>query len=110
MSLLKSSSSPEIITLVGSTKFKEDFERMKLHFSLLGYIVFGVVCYTHADHIPLTIDQRLVLGNLHLEKIKMSDKIYVINPGGYIGRATGREISYAQALGKPILYMYEDLP
>lgn len=100
---------PKIITLIGSTKFKDEFEHMKLHFSLLGYIVFGVICYTHADNIPLTINQRLILNDLHKEKIKMSDKVYVINPGGYIGKATRNEIVFSEALGKPIDYLYVEL-
>lgn len=30
-----------------------------------------------------------------------------MNPGGYIGEATRREIAYANALGKPVTYFHE---
>lgn len=37
----------------------------------------------------------------------MSDFVYVINVGGYIGESTKSEIEWAQELGKEILYLEE---
>lgn len=34
----------------------------------------------------------------------MPDRVVVVNPGGYVGDSTSREISYARATGKPILF------
>jgi hypothetical protein len=48
-----------------------------------------------------------MLDEAHRQKIKMSDAIYVINPGGYIGMSTRREIHYARALGKEIMFLEE---
>ena len=31
----------------------------------------------------------------------------IVNPGGYIGEATRREIAYADALGKCVTYFHE---
>lgn len=42
---------------------------------------------------------------MHKEKIKISDAIYVVNVGGYIGTSTKYEIEYAKSLGKEILYL-----
>ena len=42
---------------------------------------------------------------MHKEKIKISDTIYVVNVGGYIGTSTKSEIEYAKSLGKEILYL-----
>lgn len=42
---------------------------------------------------------------MHRQKIGMSDKIYVINLGGYIGESTKSEIVYAQVKGKNISYL-----
>lgn len=39
------------------------------------------------------------------KKIDMSDEIYVINLGGYIGESTKAEIEYAKAKGKKISYL-----
>lgn len=41
----------------------------------------------------------------HLRKIDLSDGIYVVNPGGYVGQAVRREIAYAQAAHKEVLYL-----
>lgn len=35
----------------------------------------------------------------------MSDAIYVINVGGYVGSSTKSEIDYAKSLGKEVLYL-----
>ena len=43
-----------------------------------------------------------MLDEMHLAKIDMADDIFVINPGGYIGASTKREIAYASAKGKKI--------
>ena len=49
-------------------------------------------------------DQQ-VLADLHYNKIKISDAIYVINVNGYIGSQTSKEIEYAKKLGKEVMYL-----
>jgi len=39
---------------------------------------------------------------MHLAKIDMADEIFIVNPGGYIGISTSREIAYARSHGKPV--------
>ena len=41
---------------------------------------------------------------LHRCKIDLADRILVVNPGGYVGESTRREIDYARAAGKPISF------
>lgn len=62
-----------------------------------------VVAPVEADG-PVTNEQRPVLDALHLRKIDLADRILVVNPGGYIGESTRREIAYAQASGKPVSF------
>jgi hypothetical protein len=31
--------------------------------------------------------------------------VYVVDPDGYVGESTRREIAYAQSLGKPVRYL-----
>ena len=45
------------------------------------------------------------LAAAHYKKIDISDAIYVVNVGGYIGESTTREIEYAKRLNKEIVYM-----
>lgn len=49
-------------------------------------------------------EQKAVLDALHLRKIDLADRIVVVNPGGYIGESTSREIAYARAAGKPVSF------
>ena len=42
---------------------------------------------------------------LILKKIDLSDAIYVINAGGYIGSSTKLEIEYAKSHNKEIIYL-----
>jgi predicted phosphodiesterase len=58
----------------------------------------------HEAHEALTDEQRTALGALHLHKIDLADRVLVVNPGGYIGESTSREIAYAHATGKPVSF------
>lgn len=62
-----------------------------------------VVAPSEADVEP-TSEQKAVLDALHLRKIDLADRVLIVNPGGYIGESTRREIAYAQAGDKPISY------
>ncbi len=62
-----------------------------------------VIAPSEADEAP-TPEQKAVLDTLHLRKIDLADRVLIVNPGGYIGQSTRREIAYAQAVGKPIIY------
>ncbi|MDR2998781.1 MAG: hypothetical protein LBU78_11770 [Microbacterium sp.] len=53
---------------------------------------------------PITDEQKSALAALHLRKIDLADRVLVVNPGGYIGESTRREIAYARAAGKPVSF------
>ncbi len=53
---------------------------------------------------PVTDEQKTALAALHLRKIDLADRVLVVNPGGYIGESSRREIAYAHATGKPISF------
>lgn len=107
---------PIVTTLCGSTRFVEAHHMALMHLSLSGRIVIPCGLYGHeniphgARHItndgdPLnTTKQRL--DALHLRKIDISDGIYVVNPGFYVGESTKREIQYAIEHGKTVEYMF----
>ncbi len=44
------------------------------------------------------------LAQAHLMRIDMSDAVYIVNIGGYIGEAVSKELRYAQEHNKEILY------
>lgn len=97
-----------VITLVGSsTKFKEYFKKYEKELTLSGNIVFCLGFFNEPDDFIPTKDQKELLINMMYQKIRMSDKIFVINPRGYIGEHTKEEIKYAEKIGIEIQYLVE---
>lgn len=96
----------KIITLCGSTKFKEDFERVNRELTLAGNVVLSVGVFVHRGD-EVTDEQKSMLDYIHKRKIMLSDEIFVINKCGYIGQSTQNEIKYAEMLGKKVRYMEE---
>lgn len=96
----------KIITLCGSTRFKEDFLRVQKDLTLKGNIVISVGLFGHSgDDEVWTEGTKEMLDDMHKRKIDMADAIYVINKGGYIGTSTKSEIEYAYDHGKDVLFM-----
>ena len=98
----------KVITLCGSTRFKDDFERINRNLTLMGNIVISVGCFGHSGD-TFTEEQKVMLDDIHKRKIDMADAIYVINKDGYIGASTKSEIEYARKHNKQIIYMEDDL-
>lgn len=103
----------KIVTLCGSTKFKKEFLEVQKKLTLLGYIVISVGLFGHSgdsevwenmDEGTLT-KTKSMLDDMHKRKIDLSDMIYVINVGGYIGESTRSEIEYAKSTGKEVHYL-----
>ena len=102
----------KVITLCGSTRFKDAFMEVQKKLTLEGNIVISVGLFGHSgdgevwegmseDTLTAT---KLMLDDMHKRKIDMADEIFVINVGGYIGSSTRSEIEYAHATGKPVRY------
>ena len=107
----------KVITLCGSTRFKDEFMKAQKDLTLQGNIVISVGLFGHSgdnevwenmDEGTLTKTKtKEMLDDIHKRKIDMSDGIFVINVGGYIGDSTKSEIEYAKAHGKTIEYLEE---
>lgn len=96
---------PTVICLCGSTKFKDEFEEAAREQTLKGRIVLTLAFFRKEDGAVLESEQRTMLQHLHRHKIKMSDEILVVNPGGYIGDSTQEDIAFATSLGKRVEYV-----
>lgn len=100
---------PQVITLCGSTRFVEHFNDFRRRLTLDGAIVLSIeIVTTQArEEDPQHTDRpnKKMLDLLHLCKIDLSDAIFVLNVDGYIGYSTQREISYAYAHGKTVMYL-----
>jgi len=94
----------KVITLCGSTKFKDQFMEVQKKLTLEGNIVISVGCFGHAGDI-FSDEQKLMLDDMHKRKIDMADEIFDINVGGYIGESTKSEIEYAKKHNKKVNYL-----
>ena len=93
----------KVITLCGSTRFRAEYERVQKELTLHGNIVISVGLFGHSGDDEVWKDGvKEMLDEMHLAKIDMADEIFVINPGGYIGQSTAREIAYARSHGKTV--------
>ncbi|MBQ3572461.1 MAG: hypothetical protein IJA15_06515 [Clostridia bacterium] len=98
----------KVITLCGSTRFKEDFLKEQKRLSLEGNIVISVGLFGHSgDNEVFTEGVKEMLDDMHKRKIDMADEIFVINKNGYIGSSTRSEIEYAIKTNKKVNYMEE---
>ena len=102
-----------VVTLCGSTRFKDQFVEAQKRLTLDGNIVISVGLFGHSgdqevwenmDEGTLTKTKEM-LDDMHRRKIDMSDGIYVINVGGYIGDSTRSEIEYARKHNKTVEYL-----
>ena len=102
-----------VITLCGSTKFKNEFIEMQKKLTLEENVVISVGLFGHSgdNEVWENMDEGTVtktkqmLDDIHKAKIDLSDEIFVINVGGYIGDSTKSEIEYAKKNGKNIRYL-----
>ena len=94
------SSRPEIVCICGSARFMTEMGVANRDLTMSGVIVLAPC---GADESP-TPEQKDALDTLHMRKIDLADRVLIVNPGGYIGESTRREIDYARALGKPITF------
>lgn len=74
----------KVITLCGSTRFKEDYIRVHKELTLAGNIVISVGLFGHQ-------------GDDEVWEGRSEGNVY-----GYIGESTKREIAYAKACGKKV--------
>lgn len=103
----------KVITLCGSTRFKDEFMKVQKDLTLKGNIVISVGLFSHSgdDEVWKNMDEgtltktKEMLEDMHKRKIDMADEIFVINVDGYIGDSTKSEIEYATKTGKKVNYL-----
>ena len=100
---------PTVVTLCGSTRFKDTFVEANLRETLAGNIVLTIGCDTKSDSEIAELKNdpaaKERLDELHKRKIDLSDEILVLNVDGYVGDSTRSEIEYAKAHGKRIRWL-----
>lgn len=100
----------EVVTILGSSRWKGDILAEVARLTLEGKLVISLGVFGHTD-LPEynwdtdASDLKTMLDALHKQKIDMADSVHVVNPSGYYGESTTREIEYARSLGKPVTFM-----
>lgn len=91
---------PVTVCICGSMRFMEEIRAASHELSSIGIVVLG----------PVEVDggvsdqEKSALDARHLRRIAQADRVLVVNPGGYLGESTLREIAYARASGKPVSF------
>ena len=99
-----------VVTLCGSTRFEAEFAEVNQRLTMDGCVVISLGMFSLPelpgyDWTADSSDVKARLGALHLQKIRMADEVFIVDPGGYLGESTRREIAYAESLGKPVRYL-----
>lgn len=102
--LPKTNSAETVITLCGSMKNKDAIDEWANKLVNAGYIVLRPM----RRYPSSKSETPIVINNLHAcHKWKMdhADIIVIINPDGYFGTDTAREIVYANIAEKPVYFL-----
>ena len=95
----------KIITVCVSLRFykvlMEVTEKMELEGNCMLVPIYNPSRPSKDD---FTEEEALMLDKMHKERIKLADAILVVNVDGYIGNSTSKEIDFAKALNKEIIY------
>lgn len=89
-------------------RFREEFERLGAELTLAGHVVLTPTALDLSTE--LNAEERAQLGQIHLQKIAMSDEVLIVNVGDYVGESTRREIKYARSLGVAVSYLEPHAP
>lgn len=97
----------KVVTVCGSFKFKDKIMNAAIQIELEGNVALIPIFPSNDDKESYTEEERNLLGQMHKEKIKISDAIFVVNVDNYIGNSTKSEIELAKSLNKEIIYYTE---
>lgn len=98
-----------VITICGSTRFKDKILEVAEGLTLDGHIVMMPTVFRHDDP-NLTAEIRIRLENQHREMINKSDAIFVVNIDKYIGEATYSMLDWATRMKKEVYFLEEINP
>lgn len=99
----------EIITLCGSTRFMKEFKEVERALTFEGKIPLPPAIYGKSENVEYSEELAKNLFALHLDKIRISEGIFVIDVEGKLGESTKKEIEFAEKNNKFIKYYSKEL-
>lgn len=97
----------KIVTICGSSKFKDEILTAYEDLTMRNYIVLMNAIFQDGADINVLKSEMKQLNDLHMEKITISDAIFVVNKDGVIDDETKLQIEYAKEHNKEIMYLEE---
>ena len=95
----------KVITICGSLKFEKDIKYWAEKLTFEGNCVLSIIYPISTDLGVYTPEQRRFFAEAHYKRIDLSDALFVVNKNGYIGDSTQKEIEYAKARGKEVIFL-----
>jgi hypothetical protein len=108
----------KLICLCGSTRFTAEMLVIQWNLTKQGNVVLSWCALPNSyfqenqyelspnrTHIGDKEGVKEIVDEVHKRKIDLSDEVFVINIGGYIGDSTTSEILYAMLNGKPVKFL-----
>ena len=94
----------KVVTICGSMRFSNEMQKIARDLEKKnGWCV--IQCVYDVEQQETAVEELERIVNAHWKKIDISDAIYVVNVGGYIGKSTQNEIDYATSKGKEVYYL-----
>ena len=94
----------KVVTICGSMKFAKEMQKVACDLEKkYGWCI--IQCVYGVDKENTTQEEMDKIVNAHWKKIDISDAIFVVNVGKYIGKQSQKEIDYALSKGKEVLYL-----
>lgn len=98
----------ETVTICGSMRFSQEMK--EIAFMLESRYGLNVLqCTYNEQGVEITPEMVDRLEQAHLVKINLSDWIYIVDIGHYIGDAVRMEIAYAEGHGKKVVFHSSEL-
>ena len=92
----------KVVTLCGSMRFFREMQEIAMELEIKrGYCVLVPIGGNSTPPNEAALEK---LAEAHYRKIDISDAVYIVNIGGYIGESVSQELRYAQERGKEIMF------
>ena len=92
----------KVVTISGSMRFAKQMKVIARKLEAIDGVCALQPVYGKIKNESVDTIEKIVA--CHYQKIDLSDALYVVNIGGYIGAATKAEIKYAKAHGKEVIF------
>jgi len=92
------------ITICGSLRFTSELKTQAERLALEGNCVLTPI-FPQKEKSEYSSEEIDVLNMGQLQKIDLSDVVFIVNKDGYIGESVAEEILYAKIKHKEIIYL-----